>query len=644
MENRKQIYSAMRDWKRENCPPYSKLNKAELEALVQSLGIPIPAEEPAQARAPKKKKIKPKFDKTPKIMIKPKRKKKDKVKMAVAEAVKLGKKTIADGPKMNNLNLLEGLQGGIMGNIPLDLAPQAPDIPDEPRADRPMGRFEAPVIKAPMGLQVQQANEIVLGDMDLDMDIVGIEREADEDIMNYVDALENVKVKPIEDFGDIPMRFPLEDENGEDIAFVWNSFPEVKLSIEGQRAYGKIFTQGSGVNMKAYVYISRGKRIFELLGELLAVPPAGGLGDDFIIYENDFRRFNDDVLYNMEGQKQDKPVSGKNKKIPQPILDEWERAMKENEGKYDLDFEVAKLMFKMKSGGGMTKQDIKTMADGLLDAMRDELKEAGGDDKKRREIELEYLVPIVELQRILTPEFNKVIKDVLKLRKDLEGEGVDINNLTKEIELGNLRPPPKQEEKKVKKGKSKTGLLVFKQKLYNKKQTNYYVDEFGNVYDDKDKKKYLGRFAKFGPSVIKKMIEDGSKAITYKAGDYTIDPKAEKRTSLEDPKPVAKPKSKKQKGPDMDIDEAVLKGQNNKTAKSTIVNILKALDAKRRVLVLKSVINDNDTYDAIFEDAKTFDDYVEAMDEVEDDDTGQSFYEIFGEKIWNKVRKNYTKL
>jgi len=130
MENRKQIYSAMRDWKRENCPPYSKLNKAELEALVQSLGIPIPAEEPAQARArapaPKKKKIKPKFDKTPKIMIKPKRKKKDKVKMAVAEAVKLGKKTIADGPKMNNLNLLEGLQGGIMGNIPLDLAPQAP--------------------------------------------------------------------------------------------------------------------------------------------------------------------------------------------------------------------------------------------------------------------------------------------------------------------------------------------------------------------------------------------------------------------------------------------------------------------------------------------------------------------------------------
>jgi len=677
MENRKQIYSAMRDWKRENCPPYSKLNKAELEALVQSLGIPIPAEEPAQARArapaPKKKRIKPKFDKTPKIMIKPKRKKKDKVKMAVAEAVKLGKKTIADGPKMNNLNLLEGLQGGIMGNIPLDLAPQAPDIPDEPRADRPMGRFDAPVmtpldlspqapdipdepradrpmgrfdapvIKEPMGIQVQQANQILL------------------------------------------------DERKDRAVDVYNNYGKRK-QVEKRNKKEHFRVEQKGVGM-------------------LYVDKLGNVYQSFQDYEPDkpmtwVYKGRENLGYTRKEREQ-KIADNKKERVENRDL-VWIDDLPELKDEPDMDLDMDIVGIEREADA-----DVKKFVDALEGVDINNLtkeNQMGGiraPPPKKEKSKVKTLPPLEErygYNTIFTANRGKIYDDRSKrplffidttpysgkidtfFAVPIEGEDewFEVRDLTRKS--GSAQAGKKRlgfiniRDLQVRKVPTRDKDAKAQKRVidYNLTDYNPFVNPEFNISDSLGKKGYVidnGQFFTYnnknefgldrivkdlgqgkldliaGKRKSKKEREERAKpmytpeeeAEAFKQFAKGMMPKKEKAKPKPKPEPV-KPKSKKQKGADMDIDEAVLKGQYNKTAKSSIVNILKALDAKRRVLVLKSVIDDNDTYDAIFEDAKTFEDYVEAMDEVEDDDTGQSFYEIFGEKIWTKARKNYTKL
>jgi len=736
MENRKQIYSAMRDWKRENCPPYSKLNKAELEALVQSLGIPIPAEEPARAPAPKKKKIKPKFDKTPKKMIKPK-KKKSKIKTAVEEAVKLGKKTIDEAPmrmikpkkkKKNNLNLLQGLQGGIMGNIPLDLAPQAPAIPDEPMVDMPMGRFDAPVfspldqapqapaipdepmvdmpmgrfdapvIKEPMGIQVQQAKEILLDEPPSPMGMVDLDADIERVNMNdnivitirTADDEQDIEVNPNDDVYGKLSELGLRGEirlGGEEIidgTFDDNGIDEgaVLTLLEDDGLRDKLDMILNTPSLRESLINRRQEELFADFDPFN--PP--DVVRNFKLGENEQKdMFVDEIGFSSNEEDEDEIAKYK----PIVLLDRrgnmksYRNNMNERDGRYGGKVGgFRSFVHYVKINGDETSEDDLV---GIYEKTR---KRFNKDQKPL------YLAPLKNIKKgtqrgaILPVDFLYIedigegydkdprdgyatlkeyreSRDIIDLFAgghtkidvlvdDLRRNAEKSNNTTfrsgsykftgygdkyttaknfikdNEVELlVDLSLSKEPEEMKM--GKGQSGVKL--------EYTTYTMDR-------KKKKKgkaTLSKISHFNPNpMLNITAPDGSKYVLTANRLFSIEKKKE---PVEEPKPKeVKPKSKKQKGADMDIDEAVLKGQSNKTSKSTIVNILKALDAKRRVSVLKSVIDDDDTYDAIFEDAKTFEDYVNAMDEVEDEDTGQSFYEIFGEKIWTKARKNYTKL
>ena len=157
--------------------------------------------------------------------------------------------------------------------------------------------------------------------------------------------------------------------------------------------------------------------------------------------------------------------------------------------------------------------------------------------------------------------------------------------------------------------------------------------------DKKKGKATLSKISHFNPNpMLKITAPDGSK---YELTANRLFSVGKKKEPVEEPKTTKiKPKEKKQKGPDMDLKEAVLRGQDNKKAKSTTVNILKALDKKAVKSFLTAVLREEDEdYEDYFSDTKTFDAIIERMDEIEDEDTGNNFYEIFGEIIWKKARK-----
>jgi hypothetical protein len=89
--------------------------------------------------------------------------------------------------------------------------------------------------------------------------------------------------------------FPLTDQDGEDISFIWNSEREHPILIGGEQFYGKFWTDQK--TNTTWVYLSRGKNKYKYIGELVATPTAAMvMNDDFKLTKNDFKNIRYDVL------------------------------------------------------------------------------------------------------------------------------------------------------------------------------------------------------------------------------------------------------------------------------------------------------------------------------------------------------------
>mgnify|MGYP000471531465 FL=1 len=164
MTTRKSIYNVMRDWKRENCPAFSKMTTPQLQAQVNRLNLPIPEAPARRVRQPRAKRVNRDDDPPPQGRLNNNQIKNltnNQVKALTKQAEAKFRARAEDANVRGGV--LQGLQGAIVGRMPLDLtAPLAPDTPRTPRADMGVDVFASPVIKMPQGIQAQQAQEVAI--------------------------------------------------------------------------------------------------------------------------------------------------------------------------------------------------------------------------------------------------------------------------------------------------------------------------------------------------------------------------------------------------------------------------------------------------------------------------------------------------
>ena len=150
--------------------------------------------------------------------------------------------------------------------------------------------------------------------------------------------------------------------------------------------------------------------------------------------------------------EEDKRVVESKKAIPQAIRDEWKRMIAE--GKWDLDFAVAKVIGQYKLGRLPSAEDIKILMKGLTQEMAEKMKDAKSVDEVRK-IGREYTEPMLELQFILTPSLKKMMTATMKKSQFLKLDGVQYDTIEEFGEAVYNKEMREKKEKKAKKGKKK---------------------------------------------------------------------------------------------------------------------------------------------------------------------------------------------
>ena len=201
-------------------------------------------------------------------------------------------------------------------------------------------------------------------------------------------------------------------------------------------------------------------------------------------------------------------------------------------------------------------------------------------------------------------------------------------------------------------------LLEIKQKNYGKGTTGYYVDAELNTFRIQNYE-YVGRFVKLSKKMVRLMMADGSRPDTYKAGDVIVNQDLPQVPIPEykRPEPPANmtkaqsppPKSKKPFGLGQkpvyikkeNISDVIIAIQDKKTDRKNIWRLATALGKTKFIFVLKSVVGED--YQDAFGDVENgkYQDILDRMDALEDDDNGETFYNMYGVDIYKEVKSRY---
>ena len=589
---------------------------------------------------------------------------------------------------------------------PLDQAPQAPAIPDEPMVDMPMGRFDAPVVRPPMGIQVEQQNrnEIMEG-MDFLLDDFAVQRGAVKKV-DFIDVplmetkILGTKVVPPKKDLDI-LKLGIAKQMLEELAKAEDIYEKRKIARFYLQPLENVNREIDNKDFREFEKEIRD--LYKLIVEE---------GQDPDLYLANFKKYDDkalDLAYSKVGVKKSGEVVGEILQglgIPDERKDRARDVYNSYGNRKQVEKRNKKEHFRVdQKGVGMLYVDkfgnvYQAFQDTAPDKpmiwvykgrenlgyTRKEREQKIADNKKERveNIDLVWIDDLPELKdepvmdldmdldRVKADPKQDVFKNV-DLRQKIFGEQKKaVEELKKDDEvLAEKIAKYMNTTMEIFDDGDNDDVNKFIYEFLKKmvKESDFTFRDLFNIYGKEfnmSSKEIVSAVKEVGEEGLlwamirdKDEYQDENESIPKKSRnkmggwnyDYGFNPVFKGTHSLyniikdflDEPKkekPKAKPKPKKQKGPDMDLKEAVLKGQDNKTAKSTTVNILKALDKKAVKSFLTAVLREEDEdYEDYFSDTTTFASKVERMDEIEDEDTGNNFYEIFGEIIWKKARK-----